>query len=299
MTETPDRRPVVVGFDGSDPSRAALSWALRDARRRHLPVHVLVAKSVLYTAAAPGLGVTGPWPDDLSGDLQAEARRRAHEEAPDVPLSTESALGSPAAFLVRASAQADLVVVGRGRHSMLGEAVVGSTSTQVAAHAACPVVVVQQEDAPDPAAPIVVGTDGSLTSEGALAFALDRASLLGTRVRVVHAWWLDVPDRLGVSWLSEDVVARVEAGHRALLDDVVATWSAKYPDVDVVGTLVRGLPVEAIAQVEAKPQLVVVGSRGHGGFAGLLLGSVSQGLLHRDRACPLVVVHERHADPQG
>jgi nucleotide-binding universal stress UspA family protein len=291
MSTTPDRRRIVVGFDGSEASTAALDWALAEAIRRDLAVHALVAKSIPYSAV-PQFGVMGPWPADLSGGLRDAARSRARQRAPHVTFSTEEALGSPAAFLVQASRSADMVVVGRGRHSMLGEAVRGSTSAQVVGHATCPVVVVQSGDSTDLLAPIVVAVDGSDANEQAVAFAFDRAAALGAPVVAVHAWWIDIPDRLGVSALSEDMVTEIERRHRALLDDVLATWSAKYPTVPVQGVMVRDRPVDAVVRAAGYgAQLIVVGSRGHGGFTGLLVGSVSQGLLHHDRPCPLAVVH--------
>jgi nucleotide-binding universal stress UspA family protein len=285
------RRPVVVGYDSSGAGDAAFDWALAEAARRDLPIHVFVARSILY-AAAPGIGAASPWPDDLTGELVAEARSYAAAHAPGTTVTIDTATGSPASFLVQASRQAELVVVGRGRHTALGEAVVGSTSAQVAAHASCPVVVVDRGTERPSTAPIVVAVDGSPGSDAALGFAFERASALDAPVVAVHAWWVGVPDAIGVSLLSEDQVAEVGEGAQRLLDDAVSAWVEKYPEVDVRKATVRQLPVEAVLAEAGQAQLIVVGSRGHGGFVGLLLGSVSQALLHHhDRPCPLAVVH--------
>lgn len=284
------RRPVVVGYDAFGAGDAAFDWAVQEAARRDAPLHMFVARGVLYNAA-PGFGAATPWPSDLTGQLVAEARSYAASRAPDAKVTVDSALGSPASSLVEASHKAELIVVGRRHHTAVGEAVAGSTSTQVVAHAACPVVVVDHEFDCPPTAPIVVAVDGSPANDAALAFAFERASSLSAPLVALHAWWLDVPDRVGISWLSEDKLTDIGDAHERLLDEAVAGWSAKYPDVAVRKVLVRQLPLEAIIAEAQGAQLIVVGTRGHGGFAGLLLGSVSQALLHHDRPCPLAVVH--------
>jgi nucleotide-binding universal stress UspA family protein len=290
MDSIAGRRPVVVGYDSSGVGEPAFDWALQEGRQRGLPVRVLVARGMVY-AAVPGIGTAAPWPEDLVDELVAEARGHAEAHSPGTTVVTESALGSPASILVNASKTAELVVVGRRPHSAAGEAIIGSTSAQVVAHAACPVVVVDRDfDCPSDG-PIVVAVDGSPANEAAIAFAFDRAARLGAPLVAVHAWWLDVPDRIGVSWLSEDKLADIERAHQRVLERAVADWVAKYPDVQVRTVLARQLPVQAVLEHAEGAQLVVVGSRGHGGFVGLLLGSVSQGLLHHARPCPLAVVH--------
>ena len=288
-TSTP-RRPIVVGYDSSSAGQPAFDWALQEAKRRDLPLHLMVSRGVLY-AAAPTVGAASPWPYDLTGELVEEARTFAASRAPGVEVVTEGAFGSPASVLLNASREASMVVVGRRHHTLLGEAVAGSTSTQVVAHAACPVVVVEREYDVAPDAPIVVAVDGSPSNEAALAFAFERAAATGAPVVAVHAWWLDVPGQVGGTWLSEDQVAEIRKAAQGVLDNAVSGWTEKFPNVSVRRVLTRDLPVDAVLEEAAGAQLVVVGSRGHGGFAGLLVGSVSQGLLHHARPCPLVVVH--------
>ena len=101
------------------------------------------------------------------------------------------------------------------------------------------------------------------------------------------------PQRSDPGRLVEGEGAAAAVPTELVLDVALAGWCAKFSDVQVHPRLRRSLPVEAVlAEAEAdKAQLIVVGSRGHGGFVGLLLGSVSQGLLHRERPCPLAVVH--------
>lgn len=296
MNSTATQRPVVVGYDGSATSQPAFDWALREATRRDLPIALMVSRGTLY-AAAPTVGAASPWPYDISGELVEQARSFAAERAPGVHVAIGSSFGSPASVLVNASGKAALVVVGRRHHTALGEAVAGSTSTQVVAHALCPVVVVDRGYAAAPDAPIVVAVDGSPGNEAALAFAFERAAALAAPLVAVHAWWLDVPGRVGGSWLSEDQVEELRAAEQAVLDHAVSAWSEKFPQVPVRTVLTRDLPVDAVLAEADDAQLVVVGSRGHGGFAGLVLGSVSQGLLHHERPCPLAVVHPERPVP--
>lgn len=296
MDGTQTARAVVLGYDGSGEGDPAFDWALREGARRHLPLRVLVAQGPL-SGVVPGVGAASPWPDDLAGELVAEACCYAEARAPGVSVASETAVGSPASVLVQASREAELVVVGRRHHTALGEAIVGSTSAQVVAHSACPVVVVDRAyDCPEDG-PVVVAVDGSLANEAAIDFAFDRAAQLGVPVVAVHAWWLDVPDRVGISWLSEDRLVDIEHGHHRLLERAIADWVQKYPEVEVRTRMTRQFPVEAVLEAADGAQLIVVGSRGHGGFTGLLLGSVSQGLLHHTRPCPLAVVHSTEPEP--
>ncbi|MDT0214980.1 universal stress protein [Rothia sp. ARF10] len=287
-TET--ARPVVVGFDDSPDGDIALEWAVREADRLGRPLKVVVARGMLW-ATSPGFGPSAPWPEDLDSEVVDRARARVAALSSQCEVITESVVGTPAATLVNASEDAELVVVGRHRHSVLGELVSGSTSSQVAAHARCPVVIADRPGPIDPHAPVVVAVDGSPANEAALAFAVERAAALSAPLVAVHAWTLDVPDAFDTAWLSPEHIVELERHHQKVLDDTVAPWAAKHPEVEVTKVLRRNLPVEAVLARAEGAQLVVVGSRGHGGFVGLLIGSVSQGLIHRDRPCPLVVVH--------
>ena len=170
----------------------------------------------------------------------------------------------------------------------------GSVSVQVAAHAHCPVVVVHALPTPAPeAAPVVVGVDGSDSSTDAIAYAYEQASSRGVGLTVVHAWWLGWPDYVEITsasavWAIDwRAVAQEE---EAVVAESLAGWQEKYPDVTVRRHSVRQLPVEALVDESRKACLVVVGTRGRGGFAGLLLGSVSQGVMHRAH-CPVAIVH--------
>jgi len=288
-------RPVVVGYDDSPDGDLALEWAVREAERLDRPLKVVVARGMLWSTA-PGFGPAAPWPEDLDRETVVRARERVAALAPTVEIVTESVVGTPAAVLVTSADGAEMVVVGRHHHSVLGELVEGSTSAQVAAHATCPVVVVDRPGGSGPQAPIVVAVDGSSPNDAALGFAFERAARLAAPLVAVHAWTLDVPDTFDTTWLSAEHIVELERHHQSVLDEAVAPWAAKFPDVEVRTVLRRNLPVEAVLEHCEGAQLIVVGSRGHGGFVGLLIGSVSQGLIHRDRPCPIAVIHTERGE---
>ena len=202
-------------------------------------------------------------------------------------------VGFPIPVLTAESERAQLVVIGdRGLGGVTG-LLLGSVATALAAHAESPVVVVRGDDEdPDPSAPIVVGVDGSPVSEAALAFAFDAAAARGVPLVAVHTWWDVSVDPAMAPLLDWDAIERDE---RRLLAERLAGWGEKYPDVRVQRVVLRDRPAHALVEQSRGAQLVVVGSRGRGGFTGLLLGSVSHAVLQRAQ-CPVAVVRPRAED---
>jgi nucleotide-binding universal stress UspA family protein len=192
------------------------------------------------------------------------------------------------------------VVGARGRGA-LATALLGSTSVDVAAAARCPVVVVRELPTPGATpARVVVGSDGSELSAAAIGEAFAQADARGLDLTVVQAWYLDTTTG-GLAALSVESVRReVAQAEQAVAAEAVAGWREKYPDVRVHVHVLQGHPVQAVVEHSKGAELVVVGSRGRGGFGGLLLGSVSQGVLHHAH-CPVMVVHPDetyHEEPQ-
>jgi len=144
---------------------------------------------------------------------------------------------------------------------------------------------------------IVVGVDGSPGSGEALRFALEEARLRQARVVALYAWRLPVaespgPFALGLPTLEvplDEVAGAYEAAASDLLDNAVAEASADIAGVEIERRLVEDNPVLALLDASEGADLLVVGTRGHGGFAGLLLGSVSAECVHHAR-CPVIVV---------
>jgi nucleotide-binding universal stress UspA family protein len=292
-------RPVVAGVDGSESALEAVRWAALEADRRRAPLRLVNAFG--WTSAHhigdPGLGVDYQevMLRSVRDDVAAAAAAAAARAAPGATIEQDVVTGFPIGVLKAESARAQLVVLGdRGLGGFTG-LLIGSVAIALAAHGSCPVVVVRGAtyDSPPPLeGPVVVGIDGSPTSEAALAFAYGAAALRRVPLVAIHTWLDLLVDPAVAPLLDWDAI---EADERRLLAERLAGWSEKYPDVPVEPLITRDRPARALVEHSEGAQLVVVGSRGRGGFAGLLLGSVSHALLHHAK-CPVAVV--RPADAQ-
>lgn len=268
-------RLVVSGVDGSASSLAAVEEAAREALWRQAElriVHGLVLPATpVHVPMDPS--PLGP-PDDAfrkaAERLAREAAEHAKRVAPRVNVSQAVMDGDALTVLELQSRTADLVVVGsRGRGGFVG-LLLGSTAVFLTAHGQCPVLVVRGR--PDASGPIVLGVDGSVAGERAIGFAFAEAALRGAEIVALHA----CPDR--PSRADGMDLTKVLAGHRE-----------RHPSVAVRHVVAHDGPREALIEAGKTAQLTVVGARGRGGFTGLLLGSVSQALLHHGH-CPIAVV---------
>lgn len=282
---------IVVAVDGSPASNAAVVWAARDAATRSIPLTLFHAV-VTPTATYPPV----PYPDSLAVKLEDEGRREiahalklAHDAMPadrKVTINKEMVYSTPAPALIKSSDEAEMIVVGSSGRGLLARGLLGSVSSTVVRHARCPVAVIRDEDLPDPQhGPVLLGIDGSPASELATAIAFDQASRRGVDLLALHAWSdVAVLELAALDWDA------VEAEAERSLAENLAGWQERYPDVTVRRLLVRDLPAQQlIHQSEStQAQLVVVGSHGRGGLTGLILGSVSNTVLHSVRI-PVIV----------
>ncbi|WP_027659659.1 universal stress protein [Salinispora fenicalii] len=283
---------ILVGYDGSPDAVRAQEWALAEAARSGRSVHLAYVFEWLTMAGWTGPG-GGPsiWPDDTARRQAEELVRRAAADAtgPELTVTGELYEGPPALVLQELSARAGLLVVGsRGLGGFAG-LLVGSTAGSVAAHAHCPVVVVRGDaDRRERTGHVAAGVDGSEQSLLALGFAVEQAAARKVALHVLRAWRPPPGQRPPAA---PDARADTRAV-RAELEESLARWRRAFPDLQITVEVAEGNPTELLVTASRNAQLVVVGSRGRGGLAGMLLGSVSQQLLHHAHS-PVAVVRER------
>ncbi len=285
---------IVVGVDGSPASNVAVDWAARNAVLRDVAlalVHVKPAPTVLAWSDVP---VPLPFAerDERHGREVLRAARQTAEAAVGaemVPISEEMVTGAAVPTLVDMSKEATMLVVGCRGLSAWGRRLLGSVSSGLVGHAHCPVAVIHDEDPlmPHPAqAPVVVGIDGSPASEYATVIAFDEASRRGVDLVAVHAF-SDRP----LDAFSEIEWSKLGKCAEELLAERLAGWQEHYPDVTVRRVVVRDRPAHQLLEQSESAQLVVVGSHGRGGFAGMLVGSVSAAVAESARM-PVIVARQ-------
>jgi nucleotide-binding universal stress UspA family protein len=290
---TPDA-PVVVGVDGSEHSLVAADLAADEAARRRSPLELVYAfvPPVLVRPAGvpPDLPPTAPAADlgehqlrEHAEQILSEAAARLRSAHSDLPMISRLHDGYPAEVLTAASRQARLVVVGhRGLGGFAG-LLVGSVGIQLAHHAACPVMIVRGE--PASGAPVVAGVDGSEGSRRAAEFAAEAAGYYRAALVLLYAQPHDqgwAPERAQAGYPPPDVPAPVA--------ETIADITQRHPELSVQPQFRHDQPAhEALVAASKNARLVVAGTRGVGGFRGLLLGSVSHALIHHAR-CPVAVV---------
>jgi nucleotide-binding universal stress UspA family protein len=280
---------IVVGADGSDHGRAALLWAADTAVAYQLPLTVLYARP--DELAEPTLIEN---PDGVLGDAVALARA-AH---PALQVRALQMPDAPVQSLLAAGETADAIVLGsRGIEGFRG-LLLGSTTMHVAPYAQCPVVVVHSgmeggtaftdaEGSEGNPGQVVLGYDGSSASNRAAAFAFRHAAAVGCGVVAVTVEaGRGEPD----TWEVNPQDATPGSDTSAFHSPVIVT-AAAFPEVAVSFVAGTGRPAEVLLAEAIGAELLVVGSRGSGGFSGLVMGSVSQKVLAHAE-CPVAVLHE-------
>lgn len=291
MTETTSKHGILVCVDGSAASDAAVAWATREAIARRLPITLMHAVPPVEVGWPVGQLYTDmpEWQKENGQHVIDQARKTlsanlGKSEPPGI--HTEMVYSSVVPALIDASRDAWMIVAGSQGLGALGRLLLGSVTMGLIHHAHCPIAVIHSDEGavPDSNAPVLVGIDGSPASEAATALAFDAASHRGVELVALHAWSdVGVFPMLGMDWRDS------EAKGQEILAERLAGWQAQYPDVHVKRLLFCDLPSRWLLKESERAQLVVVGSRGRGGFAGMLLGSVSSHVA-QSATVPVIVV---------
>jgi nucleotide-binding universal stress UspA family protein len=282
---------ILVGVDGSPASKYAVDWAARDAAMRNV-------RLTLVHAVRP-IGITLPpfpapaayarWQVEQGQkilDRAVEIARKTTADGGPAQIETELLFSPVVPTLVDLSKDAQMVVVGSRGLGPFARSLLGSVSSSLIHHAHCPVAVIHDEDPlmPHPAAaPVLVGIDGSPVSELATAIAFQEASWRGVDLVALHVWSdVELNDFRPIDWPAMKPAAE------EILAERLAGWQERYPDVTVRRVVECDHPTYHLIKQSESAQLVVVGSHGRGGFAGMLLGSVSAAVAHSARM-PVIV----------
>ncbi|MCF6387261.1 universal stress protein [Mycobacterium sp. MBM] len=291
MSSTQPQYGILVAVDGSPESDTAISWAAREAaiRKTHVTLLHVNAPILVTWPISTAETAIAEWQNDSSRQILDRAEKIFHATAAasgTVDVHAESVAAPIVPSLVEATKSALMVVVGNRGTGSRERLALGSVTAGLLHHAHCPVVVVHTRDAADSAGPVVLGIDGSPASEAATRFAFEEASLRGADLVAMHAWSdVTVFPAIEMDWhLYQD-----EA--KEILAERLAGWQEQFPDVHVQRRLPCDRPAHWLVTESEHAQLVVVGSRGRGGFAGLLLGSVSSAVARKSDA-PVVVVRD-------
>lgn len=292
---------VVVGLDDSEHDPDVLAWGAAEASRRSLPLHIVSARESLSHMLLPGDPTLAPSVstvrdpevlDELDGsdEVVRTATDRVREAYPGVEVSTSRPWGTAVQTLLGLAERADCIVVGGRRRSAMARLLLGSTALSVAAHARCPVIVIGSGSLPETErGRVVVGVDGSSDSKEALVYAFEAARSRGVPMHSVTVWSVEVVEGFVVTTPGSPEWQQVEQRYRDAVEGLVRPLREGHPDVEVHVDVIHGPRVATLVDASRTADLLVVGSRGRGGFTGLLLGSMSQGVI-QEAACPVAVL---------
>ncbi len=276
-------KDIVVGVDGSPGAAAALRWAVREGALHRARVTAAMAWGVFDQHHVVGDEFDPSYCEADALEALDAAIGAAMEPSVADTVQATVVCDHPARGLLERAAVADLLVVGARGVGGFPRLLVGSVSDQCMTHAACPVAVVRAAGGVRPSPDcrrVVVGFDGSASSRRALRWAAEEATVHDATLEVVQAW---MPRSLG------PFVAVDEPAARAMLDAAVDQEVTSGHPARVEATLLVDPPARALVARSDRANLLVVGSRGYGGFKGLLLGSVSRQVAHH-ASCPVVIV---------
>lgn len=266
---------VILGYDGSDASEAALEWAAHRARFERTELEIVLVTNMFSS-------------DRQEADKTLDAAaRRWRSLVPDVPADVRRLNGLIPGTLTNAARDADLLVLGVHPGSRVRTMLNGWVPLRIAARSRIPTALVPAGwSATDE--PVTVGVDDDDSSMAALLFAAKTASVQGLPLRVIHSWLMGTPELRGATAVRLSPGEIAEA-HERLLDTAVARVRERHPDVVVLPELVRDNPTSALTRAAERSSTVVIGTHGRGVVAGGYLGSIGLDLIGSLRR-PICVV---------
>jgi nucleotide-binding universal stress UspA family protein len=280
---------VTVGVDGSDHGALALEWAVDEAARRGATLRVV---DVLEWPMQLSEGFHTPRTREAlvreAQEVVDHAVARAQQLAPAVAVEGWVDAGHVAGTLVERSRESDLLVVGAHGGGRVTGRLLGSTTGHLLSHASCDLVVVRSRAKPG-STEIVVGVDDTDNSKQVLTAACHEAELRDAPLQLLHSYaWPVAPS--GAAWVTPLYpTEELQQEEELLLAEATAGPRADHPDLVMRSTVVCEPAGPALVAASADAALVVVGSRGRGGFVGMLLGSVARTVTHHAE-CPVLVV---------
>ena len=288
-------KAILVGVDGSHASYKATWWAANYAKHAGLTLQIVCAYSLPSYAAVSFDATYTAMGDDNAAHSDAQeilSKAKAIADEQGVEATTLIVTGDPASVFVELSRNYNLIVIGNRGKGGLAERLLGTTSSSLPAYAYCPIVVVPYTDDDgnlmhlnNTITKVAVGSDESKWGLKALEIAANFAAAWDAELDVISA----VPNMKG----SDD--EGVMASFKDDLEVRIKPLEEAHPDLKINKQIVPGPAVGALTKASYDHDVVVVGSRGRGGFTGLLLGSTSQGLLQH-AVGPVYVVPRKYVE---
>ncbi len=285
---------IVVGVDGSPGAQRALEWAIAEGRARGAGVAAMLAYGYYGRPFEVQARTTGRDPEELEAAARAVLKQAVANLAPAPAPGAVVELvsdGEPVDALLDEASSDDMLVVGARGLGPVRRLLLGSVSSHCTRHASCPTVIVRERvdgaDGASPPRPVVVGIDGSPESVTALRWSAEHARCHRLPLEVLHAWSLadTQPDRV------DDLfhVTEQRDHHRLEIERLVDGTIDAGQRRHVTLRFLEGNPVALLLEAAERASLLVVGSRGQGGVARLLLGSTSAACLQH-APCTVAVV---------
>jgi nucleotide-binding universal stress UspA family protein len=266
---------IVLGFDGSAASAAALGWIADRATRGPMRVDIV--------------RVASPFRKDRDREAEqlAEAEAVLLARLPRLDVHLHRVEGEVTASIAHAAQDADLVVIGINTGHTIRAAAAGWTPLRLSTRSTTPVYMIPAgwvagDD------PITVGIADDGTSEGALNVGVAEARATSQALRLVHSWLMPTPVFDPATTLTIDPDAVIDA-HRQTLDAAVERIRKEHPGLSVERQLIRDSRSAALLRFASRSSLLVIGTHRRGVLVGSLLGSVAREVLWRAE-CPVCIV---------